>query len=225
MFHHRRCQRRISAHPLMEDRFHIIRALDQRCAFYIAYRVEFRRLQVNVVNALAGWTVAPTRNTTQQLSITYQDAYRNQRQPVRDGRQPGIQPLRLAQGSRIAIQNVAANGIRLLQPFCDHLVDQIVGNQLARIHDLGGQQPQSGVPFNRWSRSKSPVEIWGMPQAAMIPLAWVPLPTPGAPISSMGPGMICLEDGASACKPSATFTTSAFRAPGHCAGRSHRSGA
>src|SRR5271156_2929932 len=88
MFHHRRRQRRISAHPFMEDRFRVIRALDQRCAFHIAYHVYFRRLQVNVVNALAGWTVTSTRDTTQQLSITYLDTNCNQREPARDSRQP-----------------------------------------------------------------------------------------------------------------------------------------
>src|ERR1700688_3575445 len=96
----------------MENRFNVIRALDQRCAFHIAYHVEFRRLQVDVVNALAGWTVAPTRDTTQQLSITYLDANRNQRKPFRDSRQPRIEPFRLGQGAGITVQNVAADRVR-----------------------------------------------------------------------------------------------------------------
>src|ERR1700689_3469792 len=90
----------------MEDVFHIIRALDQRCAVHIAYQVELRRLQVNVVNTLAGWTVAPTRDTTQQLIVTYLNAYCNERKTVRIGRQTRVQPLCLSQSAGVTVQDV-----------------------------------------------------------------------------------------------------------------------
>jgi len=55
------------------------------------------------------------------------------------GRQTLIQPLSLSQGPRIAIQHVAADGIRSRQPFCHHLIDQVVRNQLALSHYLPGE--------------------------------------------------------------------------------------
>src|SRR5260370_10420459 len=46
------------------------------------------------------------------------------------------------------------------------------------------------------ARRISPVEICGMPYSAMRALAWVPLPTPGAPKRRAGPGRKSLSAGA-----------------------------
>ena len=42
-----------------------------------------------------------------------------------------------------------------------------------------------GVPAFTAARSRSPVEIWGMPYFSTSNLAWVPLPPPGAPINTI----------------------------------------
>src|SRR6202035_3661746 len=46
------------------------------------------------------------------------------------------------------------------------------------------------------ARRISPVEICGMPYAAMSALSWVPFPTPGAPKRRTGPGRKSLSAGA-----------------------------
>src|SRR5262249_6552644 len=51
-----------------------------------------------------------------------------------------------------------------------------------------------GVPWATFARSRSPVEIWGISQSCTNSLAWVPLPTPGAPSRRIGPGAIILAD-------------------------------
>src|SRR5690348_2236712 len=51
-----------------------------------------------------------------------------------------------------------------------------------------------GVPWATLARSRSPVEIWGIPQRCTNSLAWVPFPTPGAPSRRIGPGAIILAD-------------------------------
>ena len=58
-----------------------------------------------------------------------------------------IKPFRLGQGPGVSIQNVAPGGIGLLQPFRHHLVDQVVGNQLARVHQLRGLSAQRCPPL------------------------------------------------------------------------------
>src|ERR1700722_3129788 len=92
----------------------------------------------------------------------------------------------------------------------------------------------SCVLWATFALSRSPVEIWGIPQCCTNSLAWVPLPTPGAPNRRIGPGAIILADLRSPSVAFSAFNTLAddeditsfsFRVYDRNAGKSRHNGA
>ena len=69
--------------------------------------------------------------------------------------------LRLGNGARKAVEQVAVLAIQVLQALLHEADDDVVGDELPRVHDLLGGEP-SGVPAFTAARSMSPVEICGI---------------------------------------------------------------
>ena len=72
-------------------------------------------------------------------------------------------------------------GIGLGQPLADHAEHDGVVHQLARIHRRLGLAGRAACAAATAARSRSPVEICGMPCCSTSRWDWVPLPEPGAP--------------------------------------------
>src|SRR5579862_5563285 len=111
----------------------------------IAKLIDGWLLKVDVVDPPTGGTRTSSSNAEQQLIIIHLKADHNWPRP-RGPRvikelviEQRIQPSGLCRGARKTIQYITALAIRLLQTLANHLADQVVGNQLAPVHDrLGG---------------------------------------------------------------------------------------
>jgi hypothetical protein len=66
-----------------------------------------------------------------------------------------------ADGAREAVEDVAvAEGVGLVQPLVDHAHHDLVGDELAGVHDRLGPEAELGAPALTAARSMSPVEMW-----------------------------------------------------------------
>ena len=70
--------------------------------------------------------------------------------------------------------------VRLRDALLDHAEHDVVGHELAGVHDLLGLLPERRL-VGDGSRSRSPVETCGNPWSFWMRCACVPLPEPGAP--------------------------------------------
>ncbi len=96
-------------------------------------------------------------------------------------RDHAVELLDLGQGARVAVEQEAGLGVRLVDPVADHEVGDLVRDVVAGVHVAPGL-PAEGVPWSTLARKMSPVEMAGIPKWSATNLAWVPFPAPGGPI-------------------------------------------
>ena len=92
-------------------------------------------------------TDAPSRDALQQLIVCHHNADGDDRKPrQKDGIGNGmVEKFGLLERARIAIQDVPAMRVVLLQAVENHLVDDLVVHQQPCAHDLFRLEPQLGA--------------------------------------------------------------------------------
>ena len=127
-------------HTLLEDRLGVVGALFQLGALEVANVVYGGRIRVHVVNAGADRARKSASDALKKNIFSDRDADGD------DGKHVGdellVEPLGLRQGSRKAVEDVAVLGVGLGEPGGDHLVDEVVGNELALAHKVFGEHAQ-----------------------------------------------------------------------------------
>lgn len=132
-------------HALMKSLFGIVRAMDEFGAVVVADLILFRRVEIDVVNPIAGCTRPTTGDPAQQMLFVDANLYRDRRRKTATLRGKRIQPFGLGKRSGKTIQDVSGRRVRLCEANRDHLVHQIVGYKLPLPHQVIGQHTQFSV--------------------------------------------------------------------------------
>ena len=102
-------------------------------------------------------------------------------------RRAGVKPLGLGEGAGKAVEDVAVGGVGQGEARGDHLVDEVVGDEHALAHEVFGHDAEGGVVGAVLAEEVAGGDLRDA-ELGHQSLAWVPLPTPGAPRRRTGPG-------------------------------------
>jgi hypothetical protein len=134
MFDDRSSLRREGLHPFSENRFGVIGPLYEGRAIHIANARDCWRIRIDIVDATSRGDTS-TSNAMQKLIVTYDDADRDNWKSAGILCQLPIQPLSLIDGSRKAVENITAACIRAGKAVRNHLIHEIVRDELPLIHE------------------------------------------------------------------------------------------
>ena len=132
-----------SPHPLVKHGFGVVGALLQLGALEVANVVDGGWVGVHVVNAGADRARKSAGDALEKNVFSDRDADSDDREHVGD--ELTVEPLGLRKGSRKAVEDVAVLGVGLGEPGGDHLVDEVIGDELALAHEVFGKHSQGCV--------------------------------------------------------------------------------
>ena len=126
----------------VEDRLRaVVVAADERLAVGVAAVALARRVELDVVGAAAALAAAPAREPSHDLLVGDLEQHREAERPA--GRLEGdVERLDLRDRARVAVEDEAARRVALGQAVGHHVVDQLVGHELAGAHEVLGLTPQ-----------------------------------------------------------------------------------
>ena len=135
-------------HALGKNFFGVVGALDERGAIDVTYAGDCRRIAVDIVDASGGRDTA-AGDAVEELLVVDDDADRNDWRRCSVGCQLRVEPLSLIQGSRKSVEDITVRSVGLSETIGNHLVDEIIRNQLPFVHDSFGGVAECSAEIGR----------------------------------------------------------------------------
>src|SRR6266851_5165450 len=121
----------VDLEPLPDRLFPVVVALNQRLAREVVLTRYLRRIEFDVVDAPRAGVYPAPAHPLNDLILRHVDLEHEVESDARFAHR-----FRLGNGARKAVEQVAVLAIQVLQPFLHQPDDDVVGNELPRVHDL-----------------------------------------------------------------------------------------
>src|SRR5499427_10517234 len=145
----------VDGEALLNRLFLVVVALDQGLARDVVAVGNLRRVEFDVIGPSRGDVHAPTAHALDDRGIWDVDL-----EYIVDGYSRILQGVRMRQGARKAVEQVAPGAIRLFQPFFDLADDDVVGYERAGIHHLFRGHAKRRPSLDRSAQHVARRDLW-----------------------------------------------------------------
>src|SRR6266571_3121778 len=142
--------RAVHLEALLHRLFAVVVALDQRLAALVVPPFDLRRIEFHVIDATRGGMHAPAAHPRDDQVVGHIDL-----EHVVDRHRCRLHALRLRNGARKAVEQIAARAVQVLQALLDEADDDVVGHELPGVHHFLSGDAERGAGLHRGAQHVS----------------------------------------------------------------------